>query len=207
MLTELQHDTIKEIVNMGVGRGASMLGNMVNVEIRLSIPEVEIITQKKYAARLNKMEKSAEFHIVEMAFTGNYKGNIQLILGKEEARNIVSVLLSTEDVAEMVDNVVLEISNIILNSVMGTFSNVLGNVLNYSLPDGKVETLYEYIEEKVSNMSGGFMLICKTEFTIRFEKRATGNILILFDSNSFNSLKRDIDNISNTKKHYINPEF
>ena len=50
-LAELERDALTEIVNIGVSRAASNLRKMIGGEVLLSVPSIEVVSQRR-AARL-----------------------------------------------------------------------------------------------------------------------------------------------------------
>ena len=48
-LTELQRDTITELLNIGMGRAAAALNDMVGEEVALSVPSVEVLSRRAAA--------------------------------------------------------------------------------------------------------------------------------------------------------------
>ncbi|MFP5259477.1 MAG: chemotaxis protein CheC, partial [Acidobacteriota bacterium] len=58
-LSSLQLDILQELINIGVGRAAGMLNQMVNTHIQLQVPVLRVLTPKQladqYAARANSV--------------------------------------------------------------------------------------------------------------------------------------------------------
>ena len=50
-LGELERDALTEIVNIGVSRAASSLRKMIGEQVLLSVPSIEVVSQRR-AARL-----------------------------------------------------------------------------------------------------------------------------------------------------------
>ena len=58
-LDELEHDALTELVNIGVSRAAASLRKMVNKEVILSVPSVEIVTRKSAASLIGQRESES----------------------------------------------------------------------------------------------------------------------------------------------------
>ena len=59
-LDDLERDALTEVVNIGVSRAAASLRKMVGRQVLLSVPAVEIVTQKAAAALIgSKIDEDA----------------------------------------------------------------------------------------------------------------------------------------------------
>lgn len=145
MLSELQKDLLVELLNTNLGVAASLLSEMVNQKVILSLPSIEL--QKGNEIDLSPLEKEdSEFHtsvLSLMRFGKNFSGNAYLVFPAKKAKYLVEACLcEEEDKSGMQDSeltaqdldVIKEISNIILNAVIGGFGNILNLKLEYSLP-------------------------------------------------------------------------
>ena len=66
--SELQADALAEILNIGVGRGAAGLSQLLNQEVLLSVP-AEVIPQKELYQRLNASHGD-ELACIQQSFYG-----------------------------------------------------------------------------------------------------------------------------------------
>ncbi len=146
MLSELQKDLLMELLNTNLGVAASLLSEMVNQKVILSLPNIEL--QKGTEIDLRPLEKEdSEFHtsvLSSMRFGNDFSGNAYIVFPAEKAKYLVDACLGEEEKDE--DNalfsklsaqdldVIKEISNIIFNAVIGGFGNLLEVKLEYTLP-------------------------------------------------------------------------
>jgi chemotaxis protein CheC len=194
MLTAKQKDTITEIVNIGVGRGSASLSQMLNSEILLNVPYINVISFDRVMEELEQLDTS-NVHSVELSFSGEYDGNANIILSEDSALKLASLLMHEEPTSdklkEMKEPTIPEVGNIILNAIMGTFGNILDAPLDYHMPrsyQGDITGLYHQLDkEKFSTV-----LICRTNFSVE-GKGISGEILIMYEINSFNRLKDVLD--------------
>lgn len=194
MLTQNQRDTITEIVNIGVGRGSATLSSMVDSEILLEVPHVNVIDFKDINQELHSI-KSKQVHAVELKFFGEYEGISNIILSTESASQLASAVShepnGTDTLNDLKDGILIEVGNILLNAIMGSFGNILNAPFEYHIPqsyEGNILGLYEQLDtEKYSQI-----LVCRTKFTLK-GKEINGEILIIYEINSFNKLKTLLD--------------
>lgn len=190
MLNEKQVDTITEIINIGVGKGSASLSQMIDGEILLNVPYVNVITFDDVLTEIKKLGGGKEVHSVEMMFTGEYEGSANVILPGESSNLLASLLIhedpDSEAIKEMKDGLMIEVGNIILNAIMGSFGNILDAPLDYHMPmsyQGDVQGIYGKLDKEKYNQ----VLICHTNFSIR-GKNISGDILIMYEMNSFDKL-------------------
>lgn len=190
MLSSKQVDTITEIINIGVGKGSASLSQMIDGEIILNVPYVNVITFDDVLSEIKKLGGGDQVHSVEMKFSGEYEGSANVILPGESSRQLASLLIHEDPdsatIDEMKDGLMIEVGNIILNAIMGSFGNILDAPLDYHMPrsyQGDVEGIYGQLDKQRYNQ----VLICHTNFSIR-GKNISGDILIMYEMSSFDKL-------------------
>ena len=78
LLNELEIDALTEMVNIGVGRAANSLRDMVNEQVLLSVPKVNLVSRDTAIRTLGENEVS---HLVgiHQVFEGEITGRAFLI--------------------------------------------------------------------------------------------------------------------------------
>ncbi|MEQ9465902.1 MAG: hypothetical protein RLN88_00740 [Ekhidna sp.] len=190
MLNSKQIDTITEIINIGVGKGSASLSQMIDGEILLNVPYVNVITFSDVLSEIKKLGGGDKVHSVEMKFSGEYEGSANVILPGESAKLLASLLVHEDPdsatIKEMKDGLMIEVGNIILNAIMGSFGNILDAPLDYHMPksyQGDVDGIYGQLDKERYNQ----VLVCHTNFSIR-GKNISGDILIMYEMSSFDKL-------------------
>lgn len=192
-LSPLQLDILQELINIGVGRAAGMLNQMVNTHIQLQVPVLRVLTPEQLEA-LYATRAHTVFSAVQLSFTGEFAGISALIFPPESASKLVSVVLGREEVPgddpQLRIGTLQEVGNIVLNGVMGSIANILKEPLRYSPPD--------FVEDDISTILGavaGMILVARTQFSMR-DHLIEGEVLILFSLSSFDSLLTAIDELA-----------
>lgn len=136
-LTELEKDALAELSNMAMARAANSLRQMVNHQVELSVPSVEIVS-KEAATQLVAKSNNSPLVAIRQDFTGAFSGRALLIFPEagslELVRIVVGSQLSLEDIVNLEDEALAETGNIILNSWIATIANLLKSGLKMSLP-------------------------------------------------------------------------
>lgn len=204
LINDMQKDVLTELINVYIGHAANLLSEMVNQRIILSVPELELID-------VTQMEQNAQHlpsifspgHIISssIGFGQKLQGKAFLMFPAEQAKMLVNACLN-EDTA-IVDNedafnfmdtdldVLKEISNVILNAIIGEISNFLETKVDYSLPDITLIHIGES-EGKILLKDSTYMLLLHTYFVLS-ETKVKGVILIALSMNSVTWLLEKID--------------
>ncbi|MFH7030126.1 MAG: chemotaxis protein CheC [Heteroscytonema crispum UTEX LB 1556] len=192
-ITEEQRDALQELINIGVGRAASMLNEMVDSRILLEIPFVNVFNAAELRQELAKLFKDDCFAAVRLSFTGSFSGTADLVFPTESASTLVAVLTGEEPGTPDLDAVKIgtlsEIGNIVINGIMGSISNVLKQRLNYTIPvylEDKIENIL-LLSNNISISDQTIFLLAQARFTIE-QLEMMGDIILIFEMSSFDAL-------------------
>lgn len=194
-LTDAHLDALQELINIGVGRAASMLNQMLDSQIVLEIPVVSVLNLSQIQAELEKRFEGDSLAAVKLNFTGSFSGKANLVFPTESAATLVSLLTGEEIGSPDLDSVKIgtlsEVGNIVINGIMGSISNVLNQHLNYAIPIYMEDSIkhilsLEYIKEET------VFLLAQTRFAIK-TLEIIGEIVLIFEMESFGTLIKVID--------------
>lgn len=193
-LTPDQIDALKELINIGVGRSAGMLNEMVNIRVYLQVPSVKVFPISEAIKELECAD-SDQLATIELLFKGAFAGTAALVFPTESASNLVALLsgeeLGSPDLDSVRAETLKEVGNIIINGVMGSIGNVLKQRINYSLPTYSEDSVEKILAPDDFDLNTT-VLLARTRFTIK-EIRVEGDIILLFEVDSFNDLLAAID--------------
>ncbi|BAT55977.1 CheC, inhibitor of MCP methylation [Nostoc sp. NIES-3756] len=189
-----QLDALQELINIGVGRAANLLNEMVDSHIRLEIPFVKVLTASQAYQELASRFHDNSLSSVKLGFTGSFYGTAGLIFPTESASKLVSVLTGEEAGSADLDAVKIgtlsEIGNIVINGVMGSISNVLQQHMNYTLPVYLEDTIANLVFTSHGNESK--ILLAQAHFTIE-QLKIIGDIILIFEVSTFDALIASIN--------------
>lgn len=195
-LTAEQLDALQEFINIGVGRSASMLTEMVDSRISLQIPVVRVYQAKELRQELVKQFDNKRFSAVKLDFSGSLSGSAELVFPTESAATLVSVLTGEDPNSPDLDAVKIgtlsEIGNIVINGVMGSISNLLRHQMNYKIPSYLENTIEDLLLSDYPVTNETVFLLAQARFTIE-EMEITGDIILIFEMRSFDELLEAID--------------
>jgi chemotaxis protein CheC len=142
-LTDLERDALSEVSNIAMARAANSLRQMVEHQVLLSVPAVEILSQDQ-AAQLVAKPDNPNLVAVRQDFSGAFAGRALLIFPEanslELVRAVVGRELPLEDIVDLEDEALAETGNILLNSWVATIANLLKRGLRMSLPSSSAAT-------------------------------------------------------------------
>jgi chemotaxis protein CheC len=184
-----QIDSLKEMVNIGVGHAAGVLNAMLNSRVRLQVPVVEMMNFDELQSKIQSMGHG-NLSSVRLGFKGPFSGNASLVLPAEGAVKLVSMLTDAEagssELNEMQMGTLTEVGNIVLNGVMGAIGNELKLHVFYSVPiyvDNPFEVLLSTGQTQVDSS----VVWVQTHFTLDSES-IVGDIILVFEVGSLDLL-------------------
>ncbi len=191
VLSELEHDALTELVNIGVSRAAASLRNMVGEQVTLSVPSVEVVSRKS-AATLIRERESGELVAVRQDFEGAFSGRALLIFPQSNSLALVQAVtgdeLDAKDALAMEGEALAETGNVVLNGCLATMANMLKRPLSMSLPEVMRGNGDLFFELSARDDDQGVVLFLYINFSIS-GRDIRGYIAMLMDLSSLEALK------------------
>lgn len=170
ILGELEHDALTEIINIGVNRAAANLRKMIGDQVHLSVPSIDIVTQRR-AARLISEREISELIAVRQDFSGPFSGRAMLIFPESNSLELVRAAtggaLTLEEMVDMEHEALAETGNVILNSCLATMANMLQRSMTMTIPQiirGTGNVLFEVDDNSAAD---GLVLFLYIDFVVR----------------------------------------
>jgi chemotaxis protein CheC len=191
ILDELEHDALTEIINIGVNRAAANLRKMIGDQVHLSVPSIDIVTQRR-AARLISEREISELIAVRQDFSGPFYGRAMLIFPESKSLELVRAVtggtLTTEEMIDMEREALTETGNVILNSCLATMANMLQRSMTMTIPQivrGTGNVLFEVRDDAPTD---GLVLFLYIDFAVR-SRDIRGYIAMMMDMPSLVMLR------------------
>ncbi|MDF1579977.1 MAG: chemotaxis protein CheC [Desulfuromonadales bacterium] len=193
---DAQLDALKEVVNVGVGRAAASLNELLEAHIELDVPAVLILHPEHIDLQSTSLG-SEQVACVRLNFEGSFAGTAALLFPPQSAINLVSALTGSDEDALQMNAVMAgtlsEVGNIVINAVIGSIGNLLEQAFEYSLTNYLEGYIKDLLRAPDTTTEYSIMLI-QTHFLVS-NKQIDGNIFIFFEVGSFDALLDSIDNI------------
>lgn len=193
-LSELQLDALGELFNIGVGRAADSLSQIVNDEVKLSAPSISLLRAANVATNLLASE-FRRFSTVSLDFSGPFEARSMLIFPERNALVIVANMLeenlSPEELAEFEQEAMCEVGNIILNACISALADLFEVEFHGGLPrhhyiDNSLISVFNVGEDEM-------VLILEIDLMVS-QQRVEGDMLFLLGVNSLAELVKHLDN-------------
>lgn len=194
-LTELQTDALTEIFNLGVGRAAAALSQIVGSEVLLSVPEVtlaspEAVRSLLLASRLNRLSTVAQH------FSGLFEANALLIFPEENALTIVGHMLDgqvpTDELSEYEQEAMCEVGNIIHNACISAVADQFRIELHGGLPEHRVCDVHSLDWFQHITATRGCILLLQIDLNI-LQENIHGHILYVLGTSSLETILGAVD--------------
>ena len=136
-LTSMEIDTLREIGSIGTGNAATALSQMLNQEVRITLPEVRIMEYNEAIEWIGGPEEVTAGVLVKMS--GDV-GGIMLSVQKLELVNVVlNTMLgenidSYENLTELERSAMIEIGNIMISTFINAMSGLADLNIKLTVP-------------------------------------------------------------------------
>jgi chemotaxis protein CheC len=122
-----QIDALAEIFNIGMGQAAAALSGLINDEVLLSVPHVNVLTVSEAAQQLNATQST--MYGVRQPFRGALNGDALLIFPGHKSLELVRIVAGSSVSAEELDAIeqdaMTEIGNVMLNACIASLAGLL----------------------------------------------------------------------------------
>lgn len=185
-------DVMREIGSIGTSHAATALSKLLQKEIRITLPEVNVLGYDDAVERIGDAEEVVTATLVTMS--GDIKGLILFLMKLEFANMILEKLLgktfqSFQEMDSLAYSALEEVGNIIICSYINAFAQLVKMDIQLSVPSSAV------------NMLGGILAVPMAEYGyetnklmyfnsdfIMDQKRLSDWLLMLPDMESLNHI-------------------
>lgn len=154
-------DVMREIGSIGTSHAATALSKMLQKEIRISIPQVNILGYEEAVGRIGNAEEIVAATLVKM--DGDVSGVMLFLFNLDFANTVLEKFLGEEfngfeAMNEMAYSALTEVGNIIICSYINAFSQLVDVNIELSVPSSTV------------NMLGGILTVPIVEYGYETDK-------------------------------------
>ena len=188
----LDLDVMKEISSIGTSHAATSLSKLLQKEVRITIPEVNILSYDETVDKIGQIEELVAATLVQMS---NEVNGLMLFIFKMDLANAVLGKLlnrhytSFEEMDEMDYSALEEIGNIIICSYVNAFTQLVGVEIDLSVPSSTINMLGGILTAPIAEY--GYetdkLMYINAEFIMDGEKLTDG-LLMLPDIASLNRI-------------------
>jgi len=189
-LTELEKDALQEIMNIGFGRAAADLAEIINLHVILSVPHIAVLQSDEVIRYLHsEIPDTTDMSMITQFFSGKFTGGSFLVFPHGEGRKLLSIfdteleaLGDNYDIDMLEKETLVEVGNIIIGACVGKIAEMLGDIVSYAPPRFYSQEQIHGTLADVLNDSDSFAILFKTVFN--FEQYNVSGYLFLISQHS-----------------------
>ncbi len=189
-LNQDQIDALEEIINIGVGRAASTLYDMIEQHIELRVPKVIICDETTLSDNISGAKETLDTSVAQ-GFDGAISGKAMLAFPESSGTNLAKMLsdpdIEEDELESDLAGILEEVGNIFLNSVLGSIANLFEDDFQYTVPEVHDGVPVSVLLTSAVNKSECFYLVADTRFDVA-DSEISGSLLLVFNTGEFSSL-------------------
>lgn len=190
----LSYDILKEIFNIGVGKAAEMLSEIIDRKVILDVPDILILEKEDKKIDKVKNIPLGTVMVSSIDFQKDINGKAKLIFPANKMKSFLDLCKGEEGdedlgFTDLDFDILKEVGNIILNSLVGEIGNMLNLQLKYTLP--VVDLFHEEDFSKILSSEEGPNIILYISFLVE-EIEIEGAIIIDLTLRSLRDLNKII---------------
>jgi len=195
ILDDFYVDAVAEVLNVGMGSAAASLSEMIDDEVKLSVPGVEFVTRLVAADHISGKAKT-DVSGVHQHFQGAFGGDAMLLFPEEQSLQLVRAVLqqddmTLEDLTEMEQEAMTEIGNVILNSCLCSMADMFGKEMRGEIPEFVQGSINQVLTDDGNNQTEAIVLLLNMDFAVD-KKNIQGYVTFLMDVDEVIQLKQNI---------------
>lgn len=180
-LDALTLDALTEIFNLGVGQAAHALSQIAGDAVLLTVPRVSVLSRSEVTEHMGGAGM-ASVSAVRQRFSGAINAEAVLMFPAERGLQLVQMMvggeLPLEQLAEMEQEALSEVGNILLNSVMASVADALKIELDGALPSVELSHVHSVLHPQLD--PGGPVLLIDIQFEVA-AREVQGLLAFLLD--------------------------
>lgn len=167
-------DVMREISSIGTSHAATALSTLLQKEIRITLPEVNVLGYEEAVGRIGgDIEEVIAATLVKLG--GDVDGLMLFLFNLEFANTLLEKFLGKtfsgfEEMDELAYSALEEVGNIMISSYINAFSQLVGMDIDLSVPSSTV------------NMLGGILTVPMAEFGYETDKLMYFNSDFIMDN-------------------------
>lgn len=183
-MSSMEQDALRECANVGIGNAATSLSRLLKKKINIEIPETKFIPLSEFSHEIGGPEKIVSG--IYLQIQGDLKGEVLFIFAKEQAAELVGLLLgNTGDTAgqnsDLDESGFKEMSNIVTGSYLNAIANMLDLKILPSVPHTATDMAQALVDHVLSELGKHSDNILTVKTTIQVEgHNINGTFIIIF---------------------------
>jgi chemotaxis protein CheC len=193
--TEDQNDALQEVVNIAMGQAGDSLARILGNFVELSVPRIRLVTVEDVIGTVTGMvDTHTEISAVRQAFSNSLRGEAIVIFAQTGADDLADLMgYDTELDQSAEQELLLEVSNLLVGAIINGISETLETDLNFSAPSLMAER--KPLDQVLvpEQLSWSHALLMEVNFTVE-GRDFRCHLLMFMTEEAIESLKGILDN-------------
>ena len=187
-------DIYQEITNVAMGQAGDLLARLLNVFVKLPIPNVNVLEVNELAMALRSIDQNAATSGICQGFIGGgISGEALLLLNDSSFKEIASLMNYEGEITDAVElELLMDVSNILVGSVLTGLAKQLD--VGFSQGHPVVLGQHREVEELVSANRSRWQRTLAIEISYGIEDHDINcDLMLLFTEDSLKTLKYKVE--------------
>lgn len=193
-LKDYQLDGIKEISNIGGGHAATVLSQLINKRVMVSVPKVHLVSSEDIPRIISEDDEIVTG--VLLKFLGDLTGRTLLVFPRDQSMLLVDMMMGREEgsttiLTDIEQSAIKEVANIVISSYLTALSDFLNMLILPSVPNLVIDVASAVLTSAYLDfsMDKDIVFCVETEFVFPDEQESLkGFLFLLPDPVSLNKL-------------------
>jgi len=191
-LSAMQEDMLKELFNLGVGKAAASLSEIVKQEILLSVPKVSFQTA---AALIDMLGIEKKIVSIAQDIGGPFQARSILLFHEDNSLVVVKQMLGEhipeELLPELQEEALTEIGNVVLNACIGAISKTMNKTFCVDIPSFQ-QAGPEQIFSSNNLRDDNVILLLEIDLTLK-QSDISGYLAFIFSPDAVLNLQDEVN--------------
>jgi chemotaxis protein CheC len=197
--TELQKDALQELSNIGAAHAATTLSQMLNTQVGMSVPEINIVDIADVGDFLS--DELTTMIIFELQGDIPHGGFLVLHFPRDSAVRTAHIMQGAGEApltfSEMDQSAIVEVGNIMVSAFLSAASDLLGFIMLPSPPVLVVDMAHAAITSLIAQMTVEVddVILFRVKLTSD-EHNIAGNILIFLEISALQRIAERLEEMT-----------
>lgn len=195
-LKDFQLDGIKEISNIGGGHAATVLSQLINRKVMVTVPKVHLVSSEDIPRMVDSNDDIVTG--VLLKFLGDLTGRTLLVFPRDQSMILVDMIMGREEgtttiLTDIEQSAIKEVANIVIGSYLTSLSDFLNMLILPSVPNLVIDVASAVLTSAYLDFSKDkdIVFAVETEFVFPDDQETLNGFLFLLPDPV--SLKKLID--------------
>jgi chemotaxis protein CheC len=197
--TEVQQDALAELANIGAAHSATTLSQMLDTQIGMSVPEINVVDISEVGNFLT--DELTTMIVFELQGDMPHGGFLVLHFPRDSAIRTAHIMLGdgaeAPTFSEMDQSAIIEVANIMVSSFLSASSDLLGFMMLPSPPVLVIDMAHAAITSLIAQMTVEVddVLLFRVKL-VSDEHNIAGNILIFLEVHTLEAIQKRLEEMT-----------